>query len=101
MLGSLGLILDEPSINDLDRVIERLRGYGSDGVEALVDALIWRVSVAVRFERRTGMTWDTLYADAREAFDLAGRHLKPTSGRQLQAAVHLAGHVLDELDGKP
>ena len=96
VLASSWLILDEASVKDLDRVIERLRGYGSDGVEALVDALIWRVSVAVRFERRTGMTWDTLYADAREAFDLAGRHLKPTSGRQLQAAVHLAGHVLDE-----
>ena len=42
------------------------------------------------------MTWDTLYADGREAFDLAGRHLKPVSGRQLHAAVHLAGHLLDE-----
>ena len=96
VLGASWLILDEASVKDLDRVIERLRGYGPEGMEALVDALIWRVSVSVRFERRTGMTWDTLYADARDAFDLAGRHLKPTSGRQLQAAVHLAGHLLDE-----
>ena len=96
VLAASWLIFDEPSVMDLDRVIERLRGYGPDGVEALVDALIWRVGVAYRFERRTGMTWDTLYADAREAFDLAGRHLKPISGRQLHAAVHLAGHLLDE-----
>jgi serine/threonine protein kinase len=96
VLATSWLILDEPSVLDLDRVIERLRGYGPDGVEALVDGLIWRVGVAYRFERRTGMTWDTLYADGREAFDLAGRHLKPISGRQLHAAVHLAGHLLDE-----
>ena len=91
MLGAHWLIFDEPSVMDLDRVIERLRGYGQDGVEALVEGLIWRVGVAYRFKLRTGMTWDTLYADGREAFDLAGRHLKPVSGRQLHAAVHVAG----------
>ena len=98
MLGAHWLIFDEPSVMDLDRVIERLRGYGPDGVEALVEGLIWRVGVAYRFKLRTGMTWDTLYADGREAFDLAGRHLKPVSGRQLHAAVHAAGHLLNLLD---
>ena len=98
VLGAHWLIFDEPSVMDLDRVIERLRGYGPDGVEALVEGLIWRVGVAYRFELRTGMTWDTLYADGREAFDLAGRHLKPVSGRQLHAAVHVAGHLLNLLD---
>ena len=87
VLGAHWLIFDEPSVMDLDRVIERLRSHGQDGVDALVEGLVWRVGVAYRFERRTGMTWDTLYADAREAFDLAGRHLKPVSGRQLHAAA--------------
>jgi len=96
VLGAHWLIFDEPSVMDLDRVIERLRSHGQDGVDALVEGLVWRVGVAYRFERRTGMTWDTLYADAREAFDLAGRHLKPVSGRQLHAALHLAGHLLED-----
>ena len=96
VLGAHWLIFDEPSVMDLDRVIERLRSHGQDGVDALVEGLVWRIGVAYRFERRTGMTWDTLYADGREAFDLAGRHLKPVSGRQLHAAVHLSGHLLDE-----
>ena len=95
VLGAHWLIFDEPSVMDLDRVIERLRGHGPDGVDALVEGLIWRLGVAYRFERRTGMTWDSLYADGREAFDLAERHLKPVSGRQLHAAIHLAGHLLD------
>ena len=95
VLGAHWLIFDEPSVMDLDRVIERLRSHGQDGVDALVEGLVWRVGVAYRFERRTGMTWDTLYADAREAFDLAGRHLKPVSGRQLHAALHLAAHLLE------
>ena len=98
VLGAHWLIFDEPSVMDLDRVIERLRSHGQDGVDALVEGLVWRVGVAYRFERRTGMTWDTLYADGREAFDLAGRHLKPVSGRQLHAAIHLAGHLLNLLD---
>ena len=98
VLGAHWLIFDEPSVMDLDRVIERLRSHGQDGVDALAEGLVWRVGVAYRFERRTGMTWDTLYADGREAFDLAGRHLKPVSGRQLHAAIHLAGHLLNLLD---
>jgi len=98
VLGAHWLIFDEPSVMDLDRVIERLRGHGQDGVDALAEGLVWRVGVAYRFERRAGMTWDSLYADGREAFDLAGLHLKPVSGRQLHAAVHLAGHLLNLLD---
>ena len=96
VLGAHWLIFDEPSVKDIDRVLERLRGYGRDGVEALSEGLVWRIGIAVRLGRRTGMTWDSLYADGREAFDLAQRHLKPVSGRQLHAAVHLAGHLIDE-----
>ena len=36
------------------------------------------------------MTWDSLYADAREAYDLAARHFGAGSAQQLRAAHNLA-----------
>jgi serine/threonine-protein kinase len=91
-------IYDEQSVKDLDRVIDRLRSLRPAAPEALVDALIARVGAARLLGRPPGMTWDTLYADAREAFDLALRHLEPVSGRQLHSAMSLALYLTEAPD---
>jgi serine/threonine-protein kinase len=92
-------VYDEASIQDLDRVIDGLRREGSAGTEALVDALVARVGASRLLGRRPGVTWEVLYADAREAFDLAVRHLDAVGGRPLHAGMSLALFLMEGSGG--
>ena len=46
------------------------------------------------------MTWDSLYADAREAYDLATRHFGAGSAHQLRAAQGLTGRLVGSFGSK-
>ena len=81
---------DDEALQPIDATIELLRQSGSAGIEPLIDALLARVDAAETIVRRPGMTWASLYADSREAHDLAVRHLEPGSAHQLRAAQNLA-----------
>jgi hypothetical protein len=50
--------------------------------------------------QRSGMTWDSLYADSREAHDLAVRHLGAGSAHQLRAAHNLSYTLTRERGSK-
>ena len=84
------IVADDEALQSIDATIEMLRQAGPAGIEPLTDALLARVASARTFGRRPGMTWDSLYADSREAHDLAGRHFGAGSARQLRAAQTLS-----------
>ena len=81
-------ISDDEALQSIDTTIELLRQSGPAGIEPLIDALLARVWSP--HGRRPGMTWDSLYADSREAYDLAVRHFGAGSAHQLRAAQNLA-----------
>lgn len=81
---------DHEALQSIDATIELLRQSGPAAIEPLVDALIARVASTSTIGRQPGMTWDSLYADAREAFDLAARHVGAGSTHHLRAAQTLA-----------
>ena len=81
---------DDEALQSIDTTIELLRQSGPAGIEPLIDALLARVDSAITIGRRPGMTWDSLYADSREAYDLAVRHFGAGSAHQLRAAQGLA-----------
>ena len=60
-------IADDEALQSIDTTIELLRQSGPAGIEPLIDALLARVDSAGVIGRRPGMTWDLVYADAREA----------------------------------
>ena len=82
-------VADDEALQSLDTTIELLRQSGAAGTEPLIDALLARVDSAKTIGRRPGMTWDSLYADSREAYDLASRHFGAGSAHQLRAAQDL------------
>ena len=88
--GAHHIVADDEALQSIDATIEMLRQAGPAGIEPLIDALLARVASARTFGRRPGMTWDSLYADSREAHDLAGRHFGAGSARQLRTAQTLS-----------
>ena len=76
-------IADDEALQSIDTTIELLRQSGPAGIEPLIDALLARVASARTIGRQPGMTWDSLYADSREAYDLAVRHFGAGSAHQL------------------
>ena len=80
------VVADDEALQSIDTTIELLRQSGPAGIEPLIDALLARVDSASMIGRRPGMTWDSLYADTREAYDLAVRHFGAGSAQQLRAA---------------
>ena len=76
-----------------------MRQSGPAGIEPLIDALLARVDSANVIGRRPGMTWDSLYADSREAYDLAVRHFGAGSAQQLRAAQGLTATLLESGSG--
>ena len=93
------IVADDEALQSLDTTIEMLRQAGPAGIEPLVDALVARVTSVRTFGRRPRMTWDSLYADSREAHDLAGRHFGAGSARQLRAAQILSQTLIAQGDG--
>jgi tetratricopeptide (TPR) repeat protein/tRNA A-37 threonylcarbamoyl transferase component Bud32 len=87
-VGRAGFAIDadDEVLQSLDGTIALLRQRGADGIEPLVDAL----RAAAFRARQPGMTWDSLYAMSREAYDVAGRHLGAGSAPHLRAAGSLA-----------
>ena len=81
---------DDEALQSVNTTIELLRQSGPAGMKPLIDALLARVDSAITIGRRPGMTWDSLYADSREAYDLAVRHFGAGSAHQLRAAQGLA-----------
>ena len=92
---------DDEALRSIDPTIEVLRQAGPAGVEPLIDALLARVEAARLIGRRPGMTWDSLYADSREAHDLAVRHLGSGSARHLEAAQNLVALDRDARSMRP
>ena len=90
-------IADDEALQSIDTTIELLRQSGPAGIEPLIDALLARVDSAGVIGRRPGMTWDSLYADSREAYDLAVRHFGAGGAQQLRAAQALASTLIDNL----
>ena len=79
-------IADDEALQSIDTTIELLRQSGPAGIEPLIDALLARVDSWRVLTRRPGMTWDSVYADSREAYDLAVRHFGAGGAQQLRAA---------------
>ncbi len=90
------IVADDEALQSIDTTIEMLRQAGPAGIEPLVDALLARVETARTIGRRPGMTWDSLYADSREAHDLAARHFGSGSARHLEAAQNLVANLLGD-----
>ncbi len=88
-------IADDEALQSIDTTIELLRQSGPAGIEPLIDALLARVDSAGVIGRRPGMTWDSLYADSREAYDLAVRHFGAGGAQQLRAAQGLTSTLID------
>jgi tRNA A-37 threonylcarbamoyl transferase component Bud32/tetratricopeptide (TPR) repeat protein len=88
------VIADDEALESIDTTIERLRQSGPAGSEALIDALVARMSFVKSFGRRPGVTWDSLYVDSREAYDLATRHFGAGSANQLRAAGNLSDTLI-------
>ncbi|MGE5714375.1 MAG: protein kinase domain-containing protein [Betaproteobacteria bacterium] len=87
---------DDEAVQSIDPAIEMLRQAGPAGIEPLIDALLARVQAARLIGRRPGMTWDSLYAESREAHDLAVRHFGPGSARHLSAAQNLHVNLIGD-----
>ena len=94
-------IADDEALQSIDTTIELLRQSGPAGIEPLIDALLVRMDVPYVIGPRPGMTWDSLYADAREAHDLAVRHFGAGSAQQLRAAQGVAATLLDDGSKRP
>ena len=93
-------IADDEALQSIDTTIELLRQSGPAGIEPLIDALLARVDSASVIGWRPGMTWDLLYADSREAYDLAVRHFGAGSAQQLRAAQGLAWTLIESYGSK-
>ena len=93
-------VADDQALQSIDTTIELLRQSGPAGIEPLIDALLARVASARTIGRQPGMTWDSLYADSREAYDLAVRHFGAGSAHQLKAAQDLTWTLIREWGSK-
>jgi tRNA A-37 threonylcarbamoyl transferase component Bud32 len=94
-------IADDEALQSIDTTIELLRQNGPAGIEPLIDALLVRVDLPYVIGRRPGTTWDSLYADAREAHDLAVRHFGAGSAQQLRAAQGLTATLFESGSKRP
>ena len=81
---------DDEALQSLDATIALLRQSGPAAFEPLIDALLARVASVKTIGPSPQMTWDLLYAEAKEAYDLATRHAGAGSAYQLRAARTLA-----------
>ena len=94
-------VADDEALQSIDTTIELLRQSGPAGIEPLIDALLARVDSPRVLGRRPGMTWDLLYADSREAYDLAVRHFGAGGAQQLRAAQDLTWTLLESGSKRP
>jgi eukaryotic-like serine/threonine-protein kinase len=81
---------DDEALQSLDATISLLRRSGPAAIEPLIDALLARVESVKTIGPGPRITWDLLYADAKEAYDSATRHAGTGSAYQLRAARTLA-----------
>ena len=93
-------VADDEALQSIDTTIELLRQSGPAGIEPLIDALLARVDSERVLGRRPGMTWDSLYADSREAYDLAVRHFGAGGAHQLRAAQDLTLTLFESAGSK-
>lgn len=91
---------DQEALQSIDATIELLRQSGRDAIGPLIDALVARVDSVSTIGPRPGMTWESLYADARDAFELATRHMGAGSAYQLRAAQNLAFNLTKHVGSK-
>ena len=87
-------VADEAALQSMDSTIERLRRAGPAAAEPLIDALLGRNERVRLIGRWTGMTPESVLADAREAHDLAVRHFGAGSMRHVETAHNMVPALL-------
>ena len=92
-------VADEAALQSMDSTIERLRRAGPAAAEPLIDALLGRNERVRLIGRWTGMTPESVLADAREAHDLAVRHFGAGSMRHVETAHNMVPALLGGVVG--